>query len=415
MAKLTTTDLTSLTSNETSAINTINANMAAIEAAMELTVSRDGTATNTLTADLDFNSKQTLNLAAPTIGGNAVNKTYGDANYGGAAAIAAAASAAAALVSENAAAADLVLTDADTVATAADAVSTAADAVSTASSAAAAAASAAGIYWKEPCVNATTANISLTGEQTIDGILTATSRILVKDQSSALQNGVYVTAAGAWSRAVPLDTWDEHVGASIIVSSGTANADSAYICTVDTGGTLETTSITWAVFGGGDLISTNNLSDVANAATSATNLGLGTGDSPQFTGVNVGAATDTTVTRSAAGIIAVEGDVVPTVAKDTSWTGSQRCTTVALTDGTLLDMNTAQDWDWTPAANITNGQRGMILLNNPSAYAITKAAAVHCDADFLATVSAAGVYAIAYWTDASGSIVYVMASQALAT
>ena len=105
-----------------------------------------------------------------------------------------------------------------------------------------------------------------------------------------------------------------------------------------------------------------------------------------------------------------------------AWTGSQRATTVALTDGTLLDMNSAQDWDWTPAAadvlsftNITNGQRGMILLNNPSAYAITKAAAVHCDADFLSTVSAAGVYACWYWTDASGSIVYVGGSPALAT
>ena len=107
---------------------------------------------------------------------------------------------------------------------------------------------------------------------------------------------------------------------------------------------------------------------------------------------------------------------------DQAWTGSQRATTVALTDGTLLDMNTAQDWDWTPAAadvlsfaNITNGQRGMILLNNPSAHAITKAAAVHCDADFLTTVSAAGVYACWYWTDASGSIVYVGGSPALAT
>ena len=107
---------------------------------------------------------------------------------------------------------------------------------------------------------------------------------------------------------------------------------------------------------------------------------------------------------------------------DQSWTGSQRATTVALTDGTLLDMNSAQDWDWTPAAadvlsftNITNGQRGMILLNNPSAYAITKAAAVHCDADFLSTVSAAGVYACWYWADASGSIVYVGGSPALAT
>lgn len=62
----------------------------------------------------------------------------------------------------------------------------------------------------------------------------------------------------------------------------------------------------------GDILNpANNLSDVAAAATAASNLGLGTGDSPQFTGINVGHATDTTVTRSSAGHIAVEGvDVV---------------------------------------------------------------------------------------------------------
>jgi len=46
---------------------------------------------------------------------------------------------------------------------------------------------------------------------------------------------------------------------------------------------------------------------VESGATLRTSLGLGTGDSPQFTGIEVGAATDTTVTRSAAGQIAVEG------------------------------------------------------------------------------------------------------------
>lgn len=62
--------------------------------------------------------------------------------------------------------------------------------------------------------------------------------------------------------------------------------------------------------GGGDLVSANNLSDVANAATAAHNLGLGTADSPQFTGVNVGHASDTTITRTGAGDIAVEGNAI---------------------------------------------------------------------------------------------------------
>ena len=62
--------------------------------------------------------------------------------------------------------------------------------------------------------------------------------------------------------------------------------------------------------GSGLLQVANNLSDVASTATSRTNLGLGTGDSPQFTAVNVGNASDTTVTRASAGVIAVEGSNV---------------------------------------------------------------------------------------------------------
>lgn len=61
----------------------------------------------------------------------------------------------------------------------------------------------------------------------------------------------------------------------------------------------------------GDILNpANNLSDVAAAATAASNLGLGTSDSPQFAGINVGHATDTTITRTGAGDIAVEGNAI---------------------------------------------------------------------------------------------------------
>jgi hypothetical protein len=65
------------------------------------------------------------------------------------------------------------------------------------------------------------------------------------------------------------------------------------------------------VSGGGFLATTNNLSELtATASTARTNIGLGTGDSPQFTAVNIGNASDTTVTRASAGVIAVEGSNV---------------------------------------------------------------------------------------------------------
>lgn len=62
MAKLDTTDLTSLTSNEASAVEAINDNFAAVEAAMEKTLSRDGTTPNEMESDLDMNGNSLINV-----------------------------------------------------------------------------------------------------------------------------------------------------------------------------------------------------------------------------------------------------------------------------------------------------------------------------------------------------------------
>jgi hypothetical protein len=65
MAKVTLNDLTNL-SNEQSVVSIINANNTAIEVAMENTLSRDGSTPNTMSADLDMNSNQILNLPDAT-------------------------------------------------------------------------------------------------------------------------------------------------------------------------------------------------------------------------------------------------------------------------------------------------------------------------------------------------------------
>lgn len=88
---------------------------------------------------------------------------------------------------------------------------------------------------------ATTANISLTGEQTIDGFLTSSSRILVKDQTDKKENGIYVTAAGAWARSEDMDNSPtaEIVNAVLIPrvqnSASGQEIQSFYISSVGTG------------------------------------------------------------------------------------------------------------------------------------------------------------------------------------
>lgn len=82
MAKLALSNLASLTSNEASAISTINANNDAIEVALENTLSRDGTSPNVMNADIDLNSNDLLNVAlldadSITVGGVTVGVSNG--------------------------------------------------------------------------------------------------------------------------------------------------------------------------------------------------------------------------------------------------------------------------------------------------------------------------------------------------
>lgn len=111
-----------------------------------------------------------------------------------------------------------------------------------------------GLNAKPAVVVATTANITLSGEQTIDGVLTSGSRVLVKNQSTAAQNGIYVSAAGAWSRAADANTWAELVSAFIFVSQGTTQADTGWVCTVDAGGTIGVTAVTFVQFSSAGII-----------------------------------------------------------------------------------------------------------------------------------------------------------------
>lgn len=110
-------------------------------------------------------------------------------------------------------------------------------------------ATAAGLTWKTAVLNATTANVTLSGEQTIDGVLTSASRILVKNQTAPEENGIYVTAAGAWTRSTDADSPSELDGAAVFVQQGTVNADTGWVQT-NTIVTVGTTAVTWVQFSG---------------------------------------------------------------------------------------------------------------------------------------------------------------------
>jgi hypothetical protein len=137
-----------------------------------------------------------------------------------------------------------------------------------------------GISWKQPVVAATLAsNITLSGAQTIDTVaVVAGDRVLVKNQTAPAQNGIYIAAAGAWSRSPDANDWDELVSALVFVESGT-QAGSAWYCPVQPGGTLGVTAITW-----------NNFS-VGGVYFAGTGLNLSGGDTFNITNTGVTAAT----------------------------------------------------------------------------------------------------------------------------
>jgi phage-related tail fiber protein len=125
---------------------------------------------------------------------------------------------------------------------------------------------AAGLSTKASCMCATTANITLSGLQAIDGYTTvAGDRVLVKNQTTASGNGIYVAAAGAWARSTDTNTWAELVGAYTFISQGTVNASSGWTCNVAPGGTLGTTAVTWVQFtGAGEITVTAPLTKTGN-------------------------------------------------------------------------------------------------------------------------------------------------------
>jgi hypothetical protein len=82
---------------------------------------------------------------------------------------------------------------------------------------------------------ATTADITLSGTQTIDGVAVgAGQRVLVKDQTAGDENGIYVCATGLWARATDFDHVNNVVpGASIPISEGLINGDQTWKLTTD--------------------------------------------------------------------------------------------------------------------------------------------------------------------------------------
>jgi hypothetical protein len=111
---------------------------------------------------------------------------------------------------------------------------------------------AAGIQPKAQVLAATTGNISLNGEQTIDTVpLVTGDRVLVKSQTLPEENGIYEVAVGAWSRTADANTFGLLTGAVVFVAGGATNLADSYLCTSSAGGTIGVDPVTWVLYSSG--------------------------------------------------------------------------------------------------------------------------------------------------------------------
>lgn len=111
-----------------------------------------------------------------------------------------------------------------------------------------------GLAFKASARAASTANITLSGLQTIDGVvLAANERVLVKNQSTASQNGIYLAQSGAWTRSADFDgtpVSETESGAYVFIREGTINASSGWVLATANPITIDTTPLSFTQFTG---------------------------------------------------------------------------------------------------------------------------------------------------------------------
>ena len=229
-----------------------------------------------------------------------------------------------------------------------------------------------GLDAKASTVNATTANLTatysngtagvgatLTNSGTLaafasDGITnTVGDRVLVKNQTTAAQNGIYtVTTVGsvsvAWvlTRSTDMNTWVNVPNSYVWVETGTLYGDTGWVCTSNAGGTMGTTAITWVQFAGagsytagtgltlsGTQFSITNTAVTAGSYGSATQVGTFTVNAQgqltlagnttvtpavgSITGLGTGVATALAVNVGTAGAFVVNGGALGTPSSGT--------------------------------------------------------------------------------------------------
>jgi len=189
-----------------------------------------------------------------------------------------------------------------------------------------------GLGPKAACAVATTVNITLSGLQTIDTYTTvAGDRVLVKNQSTSSQNGIYIVSTTAWTRSTDMDVWSEVPGAYTVILNG-GQANTGWVCTATTSGTIGVTAMPWVQFSAASTYFAGTGLTLASNTFSITNTGV--------TAASVGSASKTlTATVNAQGQLTALADtniaIANTQVSGLGTMSTQNANAVAITGGTI--------------------------------------------------------------------------------
>jgi len=139
---------------------------------------------------------------------------------------------------------------------------------------------------------------------TIDGQpLVTGNRLLIKNQADGAENGIYIVqASGSPVRSNDADTFIELVSAFVFVEDGSVNADSGWVCTANSGGTLGSTNLPFTQFAGAGAYTADGLGieaigtefslELDGTSLSKSSSGLKINSSLSLTGSTIATASD---------------------------------------------------------------------------------------------------------------------------
>lgn len=194
----------------------------------------------------------------------------------------------------------------------------------------------AGLSWKQAARAATTANGTLASAfangSVIDGVTLATGdRILLKNQTSGGENGIYtVNASGAPTRSTDCDSAAEILAAAVFITEGTTLQDTAWVDSTNAPITLGTTATVWVQFTGGSVTAGTGMTQSGNT------LNVIAGSSPSSGGPGGGLVV-------AADDLAIDTDVV--VRKFSASVGDGSTTSIVVTHNLNTKDATVQLYD----------------------------------------------------------------------